>query len=591
MFTALPCPSHDSVTPPRDSFGNGIGCAPVTPPKTPASCSRIRRALAEEEGFDVAKSTHQRFASCSNGAQEITGTSPLPSAVCQTVTIAVWSHAKKQAEKDAMLECSSIDVAASASSTASRKRQRSISVERLEQRVSQGWSQSQSQSLTQSELVNTAGDKGFSVSCEEAEVALHTSLAQIGGSHEVATLEQQALIKSMAINAASYWREVSVDLGKAAHSLARFCAQQRRLYWRRPSWRGVNLGGWLLMEPGPNASIFDAHGPASSEWELMSRMRASLGDEGARQEIQVHRDTFITEDDFRRIHALGLNAVRIPFGYWVVTGSTNGDPYIGPCLEYLDRAVAWAQAHDLQVLLDLHGAPGGESSEHPCGREHTGWCWEDWRFEESLRVLELVAKRYKGHPAVTGIGVCNEPSETVPAKILCNFFARAVHTIRENGMPPDEVAITLSIFRADRLDAIWRVWNREFDGSVLHANVAFDLHIYHCFGPWWTRQDLGAHLRMAKRHRKILRRVPAVVGEWSLSLPRRAQAGDEDEVMRAFAAAQFDAYSQASHGWFFWNWRDGPAQPMWDMRQCVERRWISKAQLVDLKVEVKAASN
>merc|ERR1740117_691902 len=107
--------------------------------------------------------------------------------------------------------------------------------------------------------------------------------------------EHLALVRSMAITATSYWREVSVDLGKAAHSLARFCAQQRRLYWRRPSWRGVNLGGWLLLEPGPSAALFEKYGPAESEWELMTKMRESLGEEGARLALQAHRDTFITE--------------------------------------------------------------------------------------------------------------------------------------------------------------------------------------------------------------------------------------------------------------------------------------------------------
>ena len=39
---------------------------------------------------------------------------------------------------------------------------------------------------------------------------------------------------------------------------------------------------------------------------------------------------------------------------------------------------------------------------------------------------------------------------------------------------------------------------------------------------------------MAKRDRKILRRVPAVVGEWSLALPQKAvaQADHEDQAGR-----------------------------------------------------------
>jgi len=339
------------------------------------------------------------------------------------------------------------------------------------------------------------------------------------------------------------------------------------------------------VEPGPSSALFDQFEGVRCEWQLMRKMRETLGADRAGEVLQAHRETFITEDDIRRIRALGMNAVRVPFGYWVVMGASNEDEFVGPCIEYLDRVVAWCQAHGLQVLLDLHGAPGGESGEKPCGRERKDWCWRDWRFDESIAALRTIATRYRGHEAVTGIAVCNEPSETVPAGALCQFYDRAVRTIREAGMPPDEVSIVLPVYRTERLDEIWRLWNRHYDGFARHANVAFDLHLYHCFGPWWQRQSLGTHLRMSKRHRKILRRVPAVVGEWSLALPPRASGDcpqEEDDALRAFAAAQLEAYGQASHGWFFWNWRDSPRQhPGWDAQKCVERHWLGKAQITE----------
>merc|ERR1712032_405852 len=102
-------------------------------------------------------------------------------------------------------------------------------------------------------------------------------------------------------------------------------------------------------------------------------------------------------------------------------------------------------------------------------------------------------------------------------------------------------------------------------------------------GSWWQRQSLGNQLRMTKRHRKILRRVPAVVGEWSLALPPRSRVGDEpgdeDRALSLFAEAQLDAYQQASHGWFFWNWRDSPRNPGWDLSQSIKRHWLTKAQM------------
>merc|ERR1719401_2999036 len=176
----------------------------------------------------------------------------------------------------------------------------------------------------------------------------------------------------------------------------------------------------------------------------MLQMREKLGAEGALAVLREHRETFVTEDDFRRIHLSGFNAVRIPFGYWVLMGPAPGEEaevFMGPCIEYLDRALDWCQAHGLQVLLDLHGAPGGESGEQPCGRERKNWRWEDWRFDDSVEALRFLARRYQSHQCVTGIAVCNEPSEVVPADVLCRFYDKAVRAIREAGMPPDKVSV------------------------------------------------------------------------------------------------------------------------------------------------------
>ncbi|CAE7408438.1 exgA [Symbiodinium necroappetens] len=394
-----------------------------------------------------------------------------------------------------------------------------------------------------------------------------------------------ARVRTLSLCAVAYWREVSQDLGRAASSLSRFLEQQRHLYWKRPPYRGVNLGGWLLLEPGPSHELFQTFGPeATCEWRLLDKMRKHFGTQKTIEAIQAHRASFISEEDFRNIRSMGFNAVRIPFGYWIVTGPAKGELYVGPGLDLLDRALTWCQRLGLQALLDLHGAPGGESGEKPCGRERKDWRWEHWRLDESIEALRVIARRYKGHPAVSGIAVCNEPSEKVPADVLCQFYDEAVRTIR-TFMPPDEVSIVLPVYRTERLDEIWRLWNRVLDGFASHANVAFDLHLYHCFGAWWQRQGLGSHLRMTKRHRKILRRVPAVVGEWSLALPDRALAQTDieeaqDQAYKAFAAAQLDAYSHASHGWFFWNWCDSPAHhPGWDARTCFQRHWLAQADL------------
>lgn len=330
-------------------------------------------------------------------------------------------------------------------------------------------------------------------------------------------------------------------------------------------WRGVNLGGWLLLEPGTAKDLFSKHAvrgvEATCEWDLMQTLRRK----DAIQDLELHRETYITKADFYKLRSCGLNAVRLPFGYWVVLGAAAGEPYVGPALQYIDRALDWAEECGLQVVLDLHGAPGGESGEAPCGRHRSNgdpWTWRQWRFDESLRALTVVAQRYAGRKVVTGIEVCNEPSKNVPTGELCKFYSQAVDAIREAGMHDHGVTVVLPVFQrsASHFAKAWSAVTR-----CRHKNICFDFHYYHCFGNEWQGKTLAKQLRHVQEHARELKQYPAVVGEWSLALGLAAYQGRllKKEARTIFGRAQLEAYQHASHGWFFWNWKDG-AGTEWD---------------------------
>eukprot|EP00927_Polykrikos_kofoidii_P025129 TRINITY_DN22645_c0_g2_i1.p1 TRINITY_DN22645_c0_g2~~TRINITY_DN22645_c0_g2_i1.p1 ORF type:complete len:924 (-),score=94.27 TRINITY_DN22645_c0_g2_i1:838-3609(-) len=370
--------------------------------------------------------------------------------------------------------------------------------------------------------------------------------------------------------------------------------------------RGVSVGGWLLLEPGPSRGLFARHrvlpdgsngaregSEATCEWELMEVLHAR----GALSALAEHRDTFITRADFERMVAMGLNTVRVPIGYWIVIGSTSGDPYVGPALEYVDRAVQWAEELGLQILLDLHGAPGGESAETPCGRRQRPlgqWRWRHWRFAESLLALEVLSKRYSSSRTVTGIAVCNEPAPQVPSATLCRFYSQAVATVRKAGMHPSKVTIVLPVFQRSLPDfarkwaATCRRIARQEQKAIEdlgHGDVCFEVHWYHCFENEWHGRTFAQHLRAVQEHAQELRNYPILVGEWSLALGRGAQPGllsHKEEMRKLFAHAQLAAYREASHGWFFWSWSDQGGGPDWDWQlSYMEGCWPETLELPD----------
>lgn len=137
--------------------------------------------------------------------------------------------------------------------------------------------------------------------------------------------------------------------------------------------RGVNLGGWLVLEPFITPSIFEQFDPSEGvidEWTLC----AKLGPDEAKRQLQEHYETFVTEDDFKKISQMGINHIRIPTGHWAVN-PIEGEPFV-PNLawEYLLRGVQWARKYGIRVMLELHTAPGSQNGWNHSGRVgDVGW--------------------------------------------------------------------------------------------------------------------------------------------------------------------------------------------------------------------------
>uniref|UniRef100_A0A0W0F8B9 Putative glycoside hydrolase family 5 protein n=1 Tax=Moniliophthora roreri TaxID=221103 RepID=A0A0W0F8B9_MONRR len=174
--------------------------------------------------------------------------------------------------------------------------------------------------------------------------------------------------------------------------------------------RGVNLGGWLVLEPWITPSLFEQTGNNDiiDEWTF-----GQLQDRGtATNRLRQHWDTWITEQDFRDIAAAGLNHVRIPIGYWAFQVQ-GGEPYIQGQLPYLQRAVGWAAANNLKVIVDLHGAPGSQNGFDNSGqkKDFPGWHSDSNNVRRTNDVIKQIADLFKDNTNVVPIiAPLNEPA-------------------------------------------------------------------------------------------------------------------------------------------------------------------------------------
>ena len=206
--------------------------------------------------------------------------------------------------------------------------------------------------------------------------------------------------------------------------------------------RGVNLGGWLVLEPWITPSLF-VDSIAADEYTLCAHLTPEQ-----KKRLKQHHDTFITEADFKWLATHGIEAVRLPIGYWLF-----GD--VAPfqkTVQYVDKAFAWAQKYKLRVLLDLHAAIGSQN-----GAMHSGkwgdilWHVDPANIQDTLVVLERIGRRYGKHPALLGIYLLNEPSPEIPVDILECFYSTG-HKLLKPLCRPDVWIVCSDAFKPRR----WR---------------------------------------------------------------------------------------------------------------------------------------
>jgi len=325
--------------------------------------------------------------------------------------------------------------------------------------------------------------------------------------------------------------------------------------------RGVNLGGWLVLEPWITPSLFEGT-TAMDEHSL-----CKFGSAEHKARLRRHRQMFITEKDFQWLAKHGIEAVRIPVGYWIFGKAM---PYIG-AIKYLDSAFEWAEKHGLKIIICLHGAPGSQNGEMHSGQiRDVGWPLKQRNLDWTLDVIERLAKRYCGRPALLGIELLNEPAQEILRRILTRYYRQAYKIIRRV-CGPDVWVIIDDRFKPGR-------WWWVLAGPWRRRGVQ-DHHHYQIFEPEDRTLDIEGHLRKAARMGNVLRRITIfrriIVGEWSGALHRQVveDMGDARgrQIYQDYTAAQLAAFAGCT-GWFYWTYKTESTEfDPWHFRMMVEQ--------------------
>lgn len=293
--------------------------------------------------------------------------------------------------------------------------------------------------------------------------------------------------------------------------------------------KGVGLGNWLLPE-----GYMWKFGALGDRPRKIEKVVADLiGKEKATAFWKTFRQNYITEADIKRIAELGFNSVRPALNSRLFLTEEEKPVYVEEGFQLIDSLVSWCKKYGLYVIIDMHGAPGGQTGANiDDSPNDIPELFIQQKYQDQLVDLWVkLAIKYKDEPVVAAYDLLNEPlpintgAADKYKHLLEPLYKRITAAIRA---VDQKHMITLEGFNWSN---DWSLFEKPFD-----YNVFYQFH-YYC----WNRPDnLNGIDGFLKKRDEL--NTPVWVGETG-------------EKGNAIYWATTQLFESKNIGFSFWPWK------------------------------------
>ncbi len=305
--------------------------------------------------------------------------------------------------------------------------------------------------------------------------------------------------------------------------------------------RGVNLGGWLMMEG------YIIHGRNVAEHIFKKEFARIQGQKNLQNFVHLYRQNFITDQDIQRIKKMGANCVRVPFNYRLIQKDEGWN--------YLDNVVKWCREEGIFCILDLHAVPGAQNPGWHSDSNGQVRFWQDKKLQRQyFTIWRRIASRYKDEEAIAGYDVINEPV-VKNTQALRKFYAETVKEIRK--VDKNHIIFLEANFWGQKLKNLCRPWDKNTAYSI-HVydplSFTFNFHPYlrypgHIDGKYWDNKQI---YKMMVSYYELAEKwqVPIYVGEFGVnyrSAKYYGELGWLKDVLECFKKFGFH--------WTYWTYK------------------------------------
>ena len=166
--------------------------------------------------------------------------------------------------------------------------------------------------------------------------------------------------------------------------------------------RGMGLGGWLL----PEGYMWKFYTKCDRPRRIEALIERLCGVEYAASFWAQYFATYITEEDIAWIAAQGMNSVRLALNSRLLfeVAPDGTATFRASALHLVDSCVAWCKRHGIYVILDMHGAPGGQTGQNidDCEHNRPELFTNEAHQDTLVEMWKLLAQHYREEPAIGG---------------------------------------------------------------------------------------------------------------------------------------------------------------------------------------------
>ncbi|MBN2272265.1 MAG: cellulase family glycosylhydrolase, partial [Sedimentisphaerales bacterium] len=121
--------------------------------------------------------------------------------------------------------------------------------------------------------------------------------------------------------------------------------------------RGVGLGNWFL----PEGYMWKFGDRGDRPRKIEALVSEIIGEQAGERFWRQFRRNYIREADIQRIAELGFNSVRPALNARLFLTEGENAAYVSEGFELLDNLIKWCKKYGVYVIIDMHGAPGGQT--------------------------------------------------------------------------------------------------------------------------------------------------------------------------------------------------------------------------------------